>query len=197
MNSRRKVGNMTLTTFHENSFIKNSKTILIMAQVICMIPVSGILSNDLHQIKFSYMSLKVILFLIVDASVACMVFTYSVVFVQYTCKLEAAGNTLLTNFFIDSFNTLFLEYFVFYFTSFVLYLVFFQLAIKWKTIMRNWYEMDKIFQKYCGEVKLSLLQRTFMLCITILTISTPEIISSNRPLKFLFQLSTFCTSIRM
>lgn len=77
--------------FYENTFIKNATIILAMTQIFCLIPVSGIFSNDFHAINLSYFSIRFILFVIVAASIACMSLTYCVVFVKYNCRLKAAG----------------------------------------------------------------------------------------------------------
>lgn len=157
-------------TFCENSLIKNAKVILLMTQVFCMLPVSGVLKNDLQAIGFSYFTVKVILFVAITISISCMSVTYSVVFIRYHCRLTAAGIKKIY------FNTLlplsyFLEYVVFYTTSFGLYALFFQIARKWKRVMRNWYEMDTIFRKYCGEIRLNSWQKSLIYNSIILATS--------------------------
>lgn len=93
MLSKWKVADMVsvVRTFCENSLIKNGKVVLLMTQVFCMLPVSGVFKNDLQAIGFSYFSVKVILFAAVTASISCMSVTYSAVFVLYHCRLTAAG----------------------------------------------------------------------------------------------------------
>lgn len=93
MNHKAKVADVTSTmkSFYKHSLIQNERIVLILSQIICLIPVSGILTNDLHAIKFSYISVKVLLFVVVQASIACMLITYSVVFVIYDCRLRTAG----------------------------------------------------------------------------------------------------------
>lgn len=81
----------TVQGFYEHSLLKNARAVLIIAQIACLIPVSGILNNDLHAIEFSYVSVRVVLSVIVQASVACMAVSYSVVFLLYDCRLRAAG----------------------------------------------------------------------------------------------------------
>lgn len=94
MNPKRRITDIAsnVKAFYEHSFIKNARIIIIMSQITCMMPVSGVLSNDLHAIEFSYFSIKLVLFMVVQASVACMAVTYSIVFVRYTCRLKAAGD---------------------------------------------------------------------------------------------------------
>lgn len=80
--------------FCEHSLIKKGKLVLIVSQITFIIPVYGILNEDFHAIKFSYFSAKTILFVVVQASVACMVVCYSIIFVRYNCRLIAAGDVL-------------------------------------------------------------------------------------------------------
>lgn len=68
-----------------------------MTQLTFMMPVSGILNNDLHAIEFSYLSIRLVLFIVIQGSVACMVITYSIVFVRYNCRLTAAGDVPVRN----------------------------------------------------------------------------------------------------
>lgn len=81
--------------FTENSLITNAKMVLVMTQVFCMVPISGILSNDLQAISMPRFSIKIFLFIAVMASVLCMSAAYSVVFVRYDCRLRAAGVTAI------------------------------------------------------------------------------------------------------
>lgn len=46
-----------------------------------------------------------------------------------------------------------------YLAAMLSYILVLKMASNWKSVMKNWHQMDCIFEKYCNEIRLSKLSR--------------------------------------